>query len=128
MAKRKLRFRATALFLAALIFGFAPLVHSMCVGEAVSVSQHVMTDGTLMATDVSQHDADHTDEGILLGLIALTLAPAFLALRRLWRYFKQLLSAPQLTNRLDRRLDCKPPKILHRPTMVDLTSLGISRT
>jgi hypothetical protein len=63
----------------------------------------------------------------LLGLIALSLAPACLVLlglrlaRRVTRDSLQVAARRMVAS-------WRPPPIFHRPTMVDLLSLGISRT
>lgn len=163
MSARSIRGRAIAFVLAALILGFAPLVHAMCVGQTHNAtSTHMMPDGstmampdgstmvmpevnaattTLEAPTVFQsvltvlrgtagelvNPVGSVNELTLLGLIALSLAPACLVLlglrlaRRVTRDSLQVAVRRAVAT-------LRPPPILHRPTMVDLLSLGISRT
>lgn len=149
MASKYKSGKVIALVLTALIIGFAPLIHALCVGQPVSaLSTHVMADGSSMTmpnlgskaeepatTEVvtgiqtylmSNNTLGAIGDSSLIGLIALTLAPACFVLvglllsRRLRVWSVKILQVIQSR--------WQPPPIFHRPTMVDLTSLGISRT
>jgi hypothetical protein len=154
MLARSIRGRAIAFVLAALILGFAPLVHAMCIGQTHNAtSTHTMPDGSTMVmpepsgaitleaptafqsvlTGLPENAGELASPGgsfnelTLLGLIALSLAPACLALlgirgaRRVTRDSLQVAIRKVIAG-------CRPPPIFHRPTMVDSLSLGISRT
>jgi hypothetical protein len=145
MSSRSIRGRAIAFVLAALIIGFAPLVHAMCVGEThTATSAHMMADGSSMVMpDSGDASADDVSTGIAqasamtqnsamtqdsaMVLIALSLAPAFLVLLgfRLARRSSRDSLQIEVRRAIAR---WRPPPIFHQPTMVDSLSLGISRT
>jgi hypothetical protein len=147
MSMRRIQGKVLALVLAALIIGFTPLVHAMCVGQTpMTTSAHMMADGSAMAMPSihQQHQQLHQDQAevsgtgiisnsgvqdgmILLGLIALSLAPACLAKIRVW-FSRSTRREKQKHSAGNGPPNWRLPAILHRPTMVDLVSLGISRT
>jgi hypothetical protein len=153
MSMRRIQGKVLALVLAALIIGFTPLVHAMCVGQTpMTTSAHMMADGSAMAMPSmhqqhekhQQHQQLHQDQTevsgtgiisnagvqdgmILLGLIALSLAPACLAKIRVW-FSRSTRREKQKHSAGNGPPNWRLPVILHRPTMVDLVSLGISRT
>jgi hypothetical protein len=149
MATRSIRSRAIAFVLAALIIGFAPLVHAMCVGQTHNVSAtHMMADGSTMVMPeagsapasgaepiiseakvigLTTEAGGPMDDLTLLGLIALSLAPACLVLLGLRLARRVNLDSLQVAVRR-KVASWRPPPIFHQPTMVDLLSLGISRT
>jgi len=150
MSMRRIQGKVLALVLAALIIGFTPLVHAMCVGQTpMTTSAHMMADGSAMAMPSihqqhqqhQQHQLHQTlvsgagiisnsgvqDGMILLGLIALSLAPACLAKIRVW-FSRSTRREKQKHSAGNGPPNWRLPVILHRPTMVDLVSLGISRT
>jgi len=153
MSMRRIQGKVLALVLAALIIGFTPLVHAMCVGQTpMTTSAHMMADGSAMAMPSmhqqhekhQQHQQLHQDQAevsgtgiisstgvqdgmILLGLIALSLAPACLAKIRVW-FSRSTRREKQKYSAGNGPPNWRLPAILHRPTMVDLVSLGISRT
>lgn len=138
-----------ALVLAALILGFAPLIHALCIGQpSVTSSTHVMADGTVMtmpatgqamasssievsssdtfASAVTSHN-NTSDSSGLIGTIALSLLPAFLVAVLCWLFRKPIQDAiSDPANLLDRLM--RAPPLLLRPFSVDLNQLNISRT
>jgi hypothetical protein len=149
MTPRSIRSRAIAFVLAALILGFAPLVHAMCVGQTHNASaSHMMADGSIMfmpeagsaplsnaspivseakVIGLTAEAGGPTGDLTLLGLIALSLAPACLVLLGLRLMRRVNRDSLQVAVRI-KAASWRPPPIFHRPTMVDLLSLGISRT
>ena len=149
MARWRIRGGILALILAALIVGFAPLIHALCIGQpSVASSTHVMADGTVMtmpateqsigtsSTDTSASGTyastatSHSgapDTSGLIGTIALSLLPAFLAAALCWLFREPIHDALSNPAHLLERLMRAPPLLL-RPFSVDLNRLGISRT
>jgi hypothetical protein len=141
--------RFLALIVTALIVGFAPLIHALCIGQPSDTSStHVMADGTVMTMPASEQSMEspstdaptnrtfestttsHSsapDTSGLIGTIALSLLPAFIAAVLCWLFRKPIQDAisdpPNLLGQLMRA-----PPLLMRPFSVDLNRLSISRT
>lgn len=147
-----------ALLLTLIVFGFAPLFHAMCIGQVnTKVHTHLMADGTIMSTMNNMAHANHvmpqaSHSGVPFSVVAqasaaspleswslsvgalhpgqimLLLVPAIIVLLLCFWLAKPRGSTA--LHRCQRILfrGLRPPQILHRPTMVDLISLGISRT
>jgi hypothetical protein len=143
-----------ALLLTSLILGFAPLFHAVCIGAtAAHGSSHTMADGTVMSiTSHSPNDLSMSHQAPTLQTLTLQtptlqaprtkafgsslsslsqnlllLVPALVILLGFW-FAKRRASGHDRKCQQTLFRGLHPPAVLHRPTMVDLISLGISRT
>lgn len=147
-----------ALLLTLIVLGFAPLFHAMCIGQAnTKVHTHVMADGTIMSTMNNMAHANHVMPQASHSAVAfsvatqaseatpleswsfsvgalhpgqnlLLLVPAIIVLLLGFWFAKPRGSTALHRCQRIRFRGLRPPQILHRPAMVDLISLGISRT
>jgi hypothetical protein len=136
------------MIVAALMVGFAPIFHALCVQPMNhSISSHVMADGSVMHMSPSVHLNNPAgnaqlslieklpqnqggmplDGGEPFTIIALFIVPAclllvgiFLAIRKSHYLVFQRILLPKIY--------LKPPRISYFPNYVDSLALGISRT
>lgn len=134
----------------ALLAGFAPIFHSLCIqATSTSASSHIMADGTVMgiapqADTTTMSDTpsltqavNHNEApvktplvplgGDPLTLVALFIVPACLLLVSFLLLFRKTTELKFSTTFFTALL-ARPPTWLHFPNAVNPLALGISRT
>lgn len=150
MLKGKVTAKWLVVTIVALLAGFAPIFHSLCIqATQFSSTSHVMSDGTVMyhaphtdtqptSGSMTHNQSDTTDPtpvkspGVPLGgdpltLVAMFLLPACLALIGFLLATRKLVEQ-KFSDTIFRLQSARPPTWRHFPNAVNSLAFGISRT